>query len=134
MKNIIVLLTLGLILNSCTDYNTCTQSMAGLYDAQIIGISGPFTLAVSVDNSDNIFIDANWYDDIWDVVEADTDGCADYNSDNFGEVNIHIDSQNLSDNIRISGNGFYYEYTLQLDYKIIENDQIHHYTLIASKR
>ena len=134
MKKLFVLLVLTSFLLSCSDYNECTESMSGLYDAQIIGVTGPFTLAVSIDNSDNISIDANWYTDLWVVVEADTDGCANYNADDYGEVDININSQNIADEITISGYGFYYDYSLQLDYKINDHGDVRHFTLVATKR
>ncbi|MEZ4908526.1 MAG: hypothetical protein R2771_13000 [Saprospiraceae bacterium] len=134
MKKLFILLCFTFFLNSCSDYNECTESLAGIYDAQILGVSGQFVLAVSIDKNDDIYIDSEWYDGIWTVIEADTDGCADYNNDAYGEVEIDIKSQEIADDIEISGSGFYYDYSMQIDYKIKDNGNIKKYTLVASKR
>ncbi len=119
---------------SCEKYSDCVLPVAGLYEAQIVGITGPFTMGVSIDYNDNINIDAQWLKDQWYVADADTDGCADYYNDNYETMKIHIRSQNMGNGKTISGEGYYYDFSLQIDYTITEGNNKYHYTLIATKK
>jgi hypothetical protein len=119
---------------SCEKYSDCTLPLAGLYEAQIVGVSGPFTMGVSINHGRKISIDAQWLLDKWYVADANTTGCADYNSVDYGKVTITISEQKMDDGKRISGKGFYYDFVMQIDYTITEGSNKYHYTLIASKK
>jgi hypothetical protein len=136
MKHFYILLSLiaAISFSSCEKYSDCILPVAGLYDAQIVGLTGPFTMGVSIDYNDNIDIDAQWLKNLWYVAHADTNGCADYYNENYETMKIHIHSQNMEDGKSISGEGFYYDYTLQIDYTITEGNNKYNYTLIGTKR
>ena len=119
---------------SCEKYSDCTLPLAGLYEAQIAGVSGPFTMGVSIDHGKRINIDAQWLLDTWYLADANTEGCADYNSVDYGKVTINISEQKMDDGKRISGKGYYYEFVMQIDYTITEGSNKYNYTLIASKK
>lgn len=91
-------------------------------------------MGVSIDHGDNIEIDAQWLKDLWYVVEADTDGCADYYNENYETMKLYIHEQSIGNGKRISGDGYYYDYSMQIDYTITEGNNKYHYTLIATKK
>jgi hypothetical protein len=134
MKNLLILFVIIFTFSSCEKYRDCVLPVAGLYDAQIVGVTGPFTMGVSIDYGDNIEIDAQWLKDLWYVVEADTDGCADYYNENYETLKLHIREQSIGNGKRISGDGYYYDYSMQIDYTITEGNNKYHYTLIATKK
>lgn len=90
-------------------------------------------MIVSIENEDNINIDAPWLNDTWDVVEADTDGCIDYSDYESDILEIYIRNQKFDENRRISGKGFYADYSIQIDYTITDDDN-YHYTLVGTKK
>lgn len=130
----LAVIIMGISFSSCEKYSDCTLPLAGLYEAQIVGVSGPFTMGVSIDYGRRINIDAQWLLDNWYMVDANTTGCADYNSLDYGKVTINISEQKMDDGKRISGKGFYYDFVMQIDYTITDGSDKYHYTLIASKK
>ena len=115
---------------SCEKYEECTLPIVGVYESHVVGITGPFNMVVSLDRYDNIQIDAPWLDDEWYVVNADTDGCA--NTDY--KLDINIFNQTFENNRRISGSGFYSDYTIQIDYTITDGNDKYHYTIVGTKK
>jgi len=56
---------------SCTDkYNEDVFLVAGIYEANVVGVSGPFLISVLVDHGNDILIDAPFDGEYWYVVEA----------------------------------------------------------------
>ena len=91
-------------------------------------------MGISIENGNNIKIDAQWLKDTWYVVDADTDGCIDYSDDESDVLDIYISNQEFSGNRSISGEGFYTYYSIQIDYTITDGDEKYHYTLIGTKK
>jgi len=134
MKNLLLLFLLVIGLFSCADYQECTIPIVGVYESHIVGVSGPFNMTVSLKNSDNIQIDAPWLKDIWYVVDADTDGCLANSEDADYKLDITIYHQDFDENRYIEGKGFYTDYSIQIDYSIIDGSDKYHYTIVGSKK
>lgn len=134
MKNIFIILIMVLGFAACEKYEDCTLPIAGIYETHISGVSGPFDMIVSIDNGDNINIDAPWLNDTWFIVEADTDGCIDYSDYESDVLDIYIHDQKFDGDRRISGEGFYTDYSIQIDYTITDGNDKFHYTMVGSKK
>jgi hypothetical protein len=100
MKYLLILFVAIFTFSSCEKYRDCVLPVAGLYDAQIVGVTGPFTMGVSIDYGDNIEIDAQWLKDLWYVVEADTNGCADYYNEDYETLNPTCERRRLNNCVR----------------------------------
>jgi len=116
-----------LLLSSCEKYDEDILPIVGVYEAHITGIAGPFSINVTSDYGDNVNIEAPWLDDEWRIIKADID----YKEEYTKEIEIH--TQSLSNGIQIYGEGVFQDYTLQIDYTIVDGDDLYHYTLVATK-
>jgi len=134
MKNLLLLVLLALGAYSCENYEECTIPIVGVYESHIVGVSGPFDMTVSIKNNDNIQIDAPWLKDIWVVLDADTDGCLDNSAESDYKLDITIHHQDFDDGRYIEGKGFYTDYSIQLDYSIIDGGDKYNYTIVGSKK
>lgn len=121
------LLILLISLLSCQDYDQDLIEIAGVYEASVVGVATPFSMVVSADYGDNILIEAFFDGEIWDVVEADVD-CLDCDV-----KDISIPFQNLERDVFIEGEGFYSDFTIQLDYRMTIFGVVYDYTLVGSK-
>lgn len=130
MKYLLFIAFIVFAASSCEEYEDCVLPVVGVYEAHVVGISGPFSMVVSADRYDNVKIDAPWLSDEWYVVEADIDGC---NTDAY-KLDIDIFNQDFPENRRISGEGFYSDYTIQLDYTITDGNDKFHYTIVGTKK
>ena len=126
MKKSILLITL-LAMVSCEDYTEELAEMVGFYSASIVGDSQVFDMVVSLENGDNINIESFFDGEYWDEVSADVD-CE------YCEIKrIAIVEQLLEEDVYISGEGYYSEGTIQLDYTISVFDVAYDYTLVGSR-
>lgn len=126
------LLTVSLLLmvfffSSCEKYREDILPLAGVYEANVVGVSGPFSVSISVDYGNNVLIDAPWDGEIWSVIEAHI-----RNEGLYRKI-IRISAQNIGDGVRIWGEGIWYDYTFQLEYTIRIDGINYDYTLIGSK-
>jgi len=126
MKKITLLILLISQL-SCQDYDQDLLEVVGVYDASVIGITTPFSMVVSADYGDNIIIEAFFDGEVWDLVEADVD-CLDCDV-----KDISIPFQDLERNVFIQGQGYYSDFTIQLDYRMTIFGVDYDYTLVGSK-
>ncbi len=120
-------LSLLLIFSSCEKYDEDVLEIAGVYEAHILGVAGPFSMVVSADFANSIRIDAPWLKDTWALIDADVRQKADYTK------RIQIYSQKFDGNKRIYGEGVFQNYTLQIDYTIEDGNDLYHYTLVGTK-
>lgn len=115
------------LLASCEKYYDEVLPIVGVYEANVVGVSGPFSVSVAVDYGNNIIIDAPWDGEIWEVV----DGAV--RNDDIYKKRIRIFDQKLENGGRISGEGIFYDYTLQLDYTLRIDGIEYDYTIVGSK-
>lgn len=123
-----VLILLGFVcLYSCDPYDEDVLPLVGIYDGNVQGYAGYFTISVSIDRGDHILIDAPWDSEWFYVLEAEVCNEADF------EKEIHIPFQSIGPGIEIEGSGVYFDRTLQIDYELIIEGWSDHYTMIGSK-
>ena len=129
MKKILFIAAVLISISSCEKYEDCVLPIVGVYEAHVVGVSGPFDLVISEYRGDRIKIDAPWLENTWSVLDADTDGCY----DDF-KMNITIPVQIFDEYRDIGGKGFYSDYTIQIDYTIYDGDDRYEYTIVGTKK
>ncbi|GLR16873.1 hypothetical protein [Portibacter lacus] len=122
-----ILLCLSLVIISCEKYDEDILPIVGVYEANVVGVDGPFSVSISVDYGNNIWIDAPWDGDTWSVIKARVRDEYEY------EKKIRIGNQEIDDGVRIDGEGFFFDYTIQLDYTIEIGNERRDFTLIGTK-
>lgn len=127
MTKYLLLLVSVLAFASCDRYDDEILPVIGVYEAHIVGITGPESISISIDHGDHIFIEAPFDGFEWIVVEADIENKHEYEKD------IDIDRQNVGPNTEIWGNGIFFEGTIQLDYTMRFGDEEYDFTLIGTK-
>jgi hypothetical protein len=128
MKKLFLLAVLAVfILTSCEKYEEEIMPIVGLYEANISGVAGPFTMSIAADYGDNIIIEAPWLDDNWTLVDADVD------EEGYYRMEIYIPRQNIGDGLKIYGDGVFQDYSLQIDYTIEDGNDLYHYILVGTK-
>jgi hypothetical protein len=130
MKHLLFLAVLMILVSSCEKYDDCILPVAGVYESHVVGVTGPFDLVISEKNGDDIRIDAPWLEDTWMVLNAHIDGCYD---DDY-KLEIRIPTQQFDKYRDIAGKGFYYDYTIQIDYTIYDGDDRYEYTIVGTKK
>ena len=127
MQKFILLLMLAIGVMSCEKYDEDVLGITGLYDANIIGWSGPHTISVAYDRGDEIIIEAPFDGFVWGEASADVD-------DQGDEVKrIQIYDQEIGPGVFIYGEGSYFNGTLQLDYTLDFGVEIIDYRLLGSQ-
>lgn len=116
-----------LLLTSCEKYDEDIMEIAGVYEAHIAGVAGPFSMVVSSDFGNSIKIDAPWLKDKWALIDADVRHKDDYTK----KINIY--SQKFDGKKTIYGEGVFQNFTLQIDYTIQDGNDLYHYTLVGTK-
>jgi len=134
MRYLVLIAAFVIGISSCEKYDDCTVPVVGVYETHLVGLSGPFDLVVSLDDGDNIQIDAPWLNDIWQNIDADTNGCLANTPDADTKLDITIHRQSFDGNKHISGDGFYSDYSIQLDYTITDGSNKYHYRMVGSKK
>ena len=128
MKKLLIFSVLAVLLfGSCEKYDEDILPMVGIYEAYISGVAGPFSMNIVSDYGDNIIIQAPWLEDIDERVEADIDEV-----DHFRKK-IQIHEQYLGKGRRIYGEGAFQDYSIQIDYTIVDGNELYHYTLVGTK-
>jgi len=131
MKKFILLSAFCVFLfSACNDdpFNEDVYPLIGVYDANIVGVSGPFVISVTAAGGDDINIDAPWDGENWDVIETDVDNSFEY------EIELDIRNRDYLEEGEIDGVGVFVDYTIQFDYSIKVDGEREDYTLIATKR
>ena len=126
MKKIIPYLLFScIVFTSCETYDEFVIELTGLYEANILGISGPHTISIAYDRGDNIVIEAPFDGFVWTQAYADVD-------DQEERLKyIDIDDQEIGPGIIMYGEGTYLDGVLELDYAIDFGNEIVVYTLIG---
>ena len=128
MKRAILFLFLIPFIPSCTEkYLEEVLTVAGNYDANIVGVSGPHLISVSIDHGTKIFIDAPFDGEFWDIIEAKVKNELDEIKD------IKIPDQEIYQDVYIEGSGIYFDYTIQLDYTLEVDGTKYNYSIVGSK-
>ena len=125
MRNFILLILLAFSINSCEKYDEFVLEITGLYEGNVVGITGPHTLSISYDRGDNIVIEAPFDGFVWSYIYADVD----HQEDRLKEIDIY--EQEIGPGIFIWGEGSYFDGTLQLDYSIDFGYEIIDFRIIA---
>ncbi len=117
-----------ILLVGCTDdYNEKILPVTGIYDAYIVGLTGPVSISVSYENHDIVLIDAPLDGETWTTTRLRV--CENH-EDYF---DIEFDEENIGNRRTIEGRGYYSDYTIQLDYIITDELGEWSFTLIGSK-
>jgi hypothetical protein len=123
----LILFSLALLIISCERYQEQVLPVVGVYEANIVGVNGPFSISVSADFGNNVLIDAPFDGENWSVIEARV------RDDWEIEKEIIIRDQRIDDGVRIRGRGIFFDYSLQLDYTITVDGVRENYTLVGTK-
>lgn len=127
-KSIYTLLFISsLFLFSCEPYDEDILPIVGTYEASILGLTGPFNMAISTTGGDDILMDGLFDGLDYYLVEADIDDKEEWRKE------IDIDYQEIAPGVYIEGQGVYFDYTLQLDYTIEDSFGAYNYTLVGSQ-
>ncbi len=113
------------LLVSCQEYNDYLVEMVGIYDGRLVGDNQIFDVVVSIDNRDDVRIEAPFDGEIIDLAVVDVD-CVDCE---IKELNI--EEQYLDENVSIIGSGFYSFGTIQLDYTMYILGDAYDFSLVA---
>ena len=71
MKQTLLFFVLMIGLASCTEkFNEDVLTIAGVYEATVVGVDGPFAVTISIDHDKDIIIDAPFDGNSWFLVEA----------------------------------------------------------------
>ena len=129
MKKFLYTLTIcsTLFLFACEEYNENILPIVGTYEASIIGVGGPFDMAISTTGGDNIRIDAPFDGFDYFLVDADID------DEEQLRKEIDIDRQEVAPNVFIEGRGVYFDFSIQLDYTIEDQFDEYDLTLVGSQ-
>jgi hypothetical protein len=112
MKKFYFLLLSTLLFISCEQFDENVVEISGIYQANVLGVSGPHTISVYYDYGDELLIEAPFDGFEWVTVYADVDNQEDFVKD------IDIHNQEIWPGVYIWGDGFYNDGVLQLDYTI----------------
>jgi len=129
MKKLFYALTIcsSLFLFACEEYDEDILPIVGSYEGSIIGVTGPFNMAISTTGGDNIRIDAPFDGFDYFVVDADIDDKEDRRKE------IDIDYQEIASNVFIEGRGVYFDFSIQLDYTIEDRTGVYDLTMVGSQ-
>ena len=123
----VILLVLGLSIISCEKYDPDVLPVVGVYEANIVGVGGPFSISISSDYGTRILIDAPWDAENWSVIEARV-------SDEYGyEKDLRVKNQEIADGVRIYGDGIFFDFSIQLDYALEIDGETIDFTLVGTK-
>ncbi|HRD08259.1 MAG: hypothetical protein U0V54_06820 [Saprospiraceae bacterium] len=127
MKTHFPIILFALFISSCQGIDDEVLPIFGVYDAHVVGISGPYSINISAAGGDDILIDAPFDGEDWYVVRADID------ESSQAKWKIDINRQQLSPGVEIWGEGFYYRDVVQLDYTVQYFGQNFDFRMIAEK-
>lgn len=127
MKTKFTLILLSAFFLSCQAIDDEVLPIFGVYDAHVVGVSGPHSINISAAGGDDILIDAPFDGEFWSVVRADID-----ETDHL-KWDIDINRQEIAPGVEIWGSGFYYDGVIQLDYTLQYFGQNFDFRLIAER-
>lgn len=127
MRNFLLFLFSFTFLTACAKYDEEVLPVVGVYEAHVLGLTGPVSISVSIDHGEEIFIEAPFDGFEWIVVEANV------NDKEAFDKEIKIRRQWVGGDVEIWGNGIYYDHTIQLDYTMRFGNAEYDYTLIGTK-
>ena len=128
MNRIFTLLAIIIItITSCEKYDEDFFQITGIYDARVVGLTGPHDIGISYDNGDNIVIEAPFDGFVWIAVYADVDN----QDEAVKQIDIHW--QEIGPGIFIEGEGAYLNGSLQLDYTIDFTTEIIDFRIVGSQ-
>lgn len=129
MKNFIYTLSIlsSVFLFACEPYDEDILPIVGSYEANIIGLTGSFDMAISTTGGDNIRIDAPFDGFEYFVIDADIDDEEEWRK------RIDIDRQEIAPDVYIEGRGVFFDYSIQLDYTIEDFSGEYDFTLVGSQ-
>lgn len=128
MKQIYFLLFGMIIFCSCERFDENVVELSGIYTANILGVSGPHSIAIAYDRGDEIIIEAPFDGYEWISIFADVDNQTDFIKD------IDLYEQEIGPGIFLWGDGFYNNGNLQLDYTIeFSPFEIYDFRLVGSQ-
>lgn len=127
MKRYLLLICISITILSCEEYDQDILPVVGVYEANLVGSAGPFSVSILSDVGDDILIEAPFDGDFWSVIDADID---DKEED---RKFIDIREQEISPGEFISGNGVYFDNSIQLEYTIDFRGRRTDYYLVGSK-
>ncbi|NNF36366.1 MAG: hypothetical protein HKN68_19845 [Saprospiraceae bacterium] len=127
MKKILLVLLVAGIFTACEQYDEDVLEMTGIYEGNVVGVTGPHTMSVSYDRGDEIVIEAPFDGFVWTQVFADVDD----QEDSVKDINIY--EQEIGPGVFIWGNGSYFQGTLQLDYTIDFGRELVDFRILASQ-
>lgn len=127
MKKVLLVFLVAGFFTACEQYNEDVLEMTGIYEGNVVGVSGPHTISVSYDRGDDIVIEAPFDGFVWTQVYADVDD----QEDNVKDINIY--EQEIGPGVFIWGDGSYFQGTLQLDYTIDFGRELVDFRLLASQ-
>lgn len=116
-----------LTLSSCQDIDEDIIPVVGVYRAHVVGIIGPFDLIISTDGGDDIIIEAPFDGFDWYTVKADID------DQTQAIMDINIRNQEINNDIKMKGSGFYNEGTIELKYSINFGSKVTNFTIVGTK-
>jgi hypothetical protein len=116
-----------LTLSSCQDIDEDIIPVVGVYRAHVVGIIGPFDLIISTDGGDDIIIEAPFDGFDWYTVKADID------DQTQAIMDINIRNQEIDNDIKMKGSGFYNEGTIELKYSINFGSKVTNFTIVGTK-
>lgn len=122
-----ILLLISVAFTSCQRIDEDILPLVGIYRAHIIGVAGPFDLIIGTDRGDDVIIEAPFDGSDWYTVVADID-----NQDkSIMDINIH--NQDISSGVKMKGNGFFQNGTLEIKYNITVSGVKTQYTIVGTK-
>lgn len=127
MKKVLLVFLVAGFFTACEQYDEDVLEMTGIYEGNVVGVSGPHTISVSYDRGDDIVIEAPFDGFVWTQVYADVDD----QEDNVKDINIY--EQEIGPGVFIWGDGSYFQGTLQLDYTIDFGRELVDFRLLASQ-
>jgi hypothetical protein len=128
MKAILYILMPLMMLTSCTKPDEAILPLVGIFRAHIIGVAGPVDIAVSTDKGTRLLVDAPFNGKDWLVVSIKV-------SDLDKEVKkLLLHEQTLDCCTEISGEGFYFNQSFELNYTLRQNGKKQRYKLVGTKK
>jgi hypothetical protein len=127
MKKILLVFLVAGLFSACERYDEDVLEMTGIYEGNVVGVTGPHTMSVSYDRGDEIVIEAPFDGFVWTQVFADVDD----QEDSVKDINIY--EQEIGPGVFIWGDGSYFQGTLQLDYTIDFGRELVDFRILASQ-
>jgi hypothetical protein len=127
-QTLLFLFILGGMASCSEKFNEDVLTVTGIYEANVVGVDGPFIITISVDHGSDILIDAPFNGMYWYLAEARI------KKEEEDLKEIKIPDQRLDDGIYLEGEGVYYNYSIQLDYTLTIDGFDYDYSIVGTKQ